>query len=324
LKFTKDSLKIDAAAAAEALQAEIRRQIGRVLKKSGAVIGISGGIDSSVCAALCARALGPGRVVGVMMPETDSSPESERLARVLSDKFGFETLKEDISGGLAGLDCYQRRDEAIRMVFPDYGEGWKNKITIPTNILEKETFNYFNLTVENRKGEVFTERMPLKAYLQIVAASNLKQRLRMTTLYYHAEKRNYAVVGTGNKDEHMQGFFVKYGDGGADLKPIAHLLKIQVYQVAEAIGVPEEIIKRTPTTDTYSFEVTQEEFFFGLDFYTMDMLWHAMENNVPPAEAAAVLGLSVPQVEKGYANIKRKVIATEYLRMAPLEVGETK
>jgi NAD+ synthase len=324
LKFTKDCLKIDASAVAESLQAEIRHQIGRVLKKSGAVVGISGGIDSSVCAALCARALGPGRVVGIMMPETDSSPESERLARALGEKFGFETIKEDISGGLAGLGCYQRRDEAIRMVFPDYGKGWKNKITIPTNILEKDTFNFFNLIVENPKGEVFTERLPLKAYLQIVAASNLKQRLRMTTLYYHAEKRNYAVVGTGNKDEHMQGFFVKYGDGGADLKPIAHLFKIQVYQVAETIGVPQEIIKRTPTTDTYSFEVTQEEFFFGLDFYTMDLLWHALENDVPPATAAAVLGLSEAQVEKGYANIKRKVMATEYLRMAPLEIGQAK
>jgi NAD+ synthase len=162
--------------------------------------------------------------------------------------------------------------------------------------------------------------MPLQAYLQVVAASNLKQRLRMTTLYYHAEKRNYAVVGTGNKDEHLQGFFVKYGDGGADLKPIAHLFKIQVYQLAEALGVPQEIIKRTPTTDTYSFEVTQEEFFFGLDFYRMDMLWHAMENDVPPAEAAEVLGLSREQVERGYANIKRKIVATEYLRLAPLEI----
>ncbi|MCX6835046.1 MAG: NAD(+) synthase [candidate division Zixibacteria bacterium] len=324
MKFTKNSLKIDAAAVAESLQAEIRHQIGRVLKKSGAVVGISGGIDSSVCIALCARALGPNRVIGIMMPETDSSPESERLARKLSEKFGFETLKEDISGGLAGLGCYQRRDEAIRMVFPDYSAGWKNKIVLPTNILEKETFNYFNLTVENPKGEVFTERMPLKAYLQIVAASNLKQRLRMTTLYYHAEKHNYAVIGTGNKDEHMQGFFVKYGDGGADLKPIAHLFKIQVFQLAEAVGVPEEIIKRKPTTDTYSFEVTQEEFFFGLDFYTMDMLWYAMEHDIPPTEAAGVLGLTVAQVEKGYANIKRKITATEYLRMAPLEAGQSK
>ncbi|MEW5795025.1 MAG: NAD(+) synthase [Candidatus Zixiibacteriota bacterium] len=320
MKFTKDSLKIDAARAAEQMEAELRRQVGRVLKKSGAVIGVSGGIDSSVCAALCARALGPKRVVGIMMPETDSSPQSERLACQLGEKFGFETIKEDISGGLAGLGCYSRRDEAIRRVFPEYTDGWKNKIVIPTNILEKDTYNYFNLTVENPRGEVMTKRMPLEAYLQVVAASNLKQRLRMTTLYYHAEKRNYAVVGTGNKDEHMQGFFVKYGDGGADLKPIAHLYKIQVYQIAEAIGIPEEIIKRTPTTDTYSFEVTQEEFFFGLDFYTMDMLWYALENDVPPDEAAAVLGLTVAQVEHGYANIKRKVVATEYLRMAPLEM----
>ncbi len=320
MKFNKDSLKIDADQAVEHLCKELRRQVGRTLKKSGAVVGISGGIDSSVCVALAAKALGPKRVLGVMMPESDSSPESERLARLLSDKYGFQTIKEDLSAGLAGLDCYGKRDEAIRTVFPDYDGKWKNKITIPTNILEKDTFNFFNLTVENNKGEILTERMPVKAYLQVVAASNLKQRLRMTTLYYQGEKHNYAVVGTGNKDEHMQGFFVKYGDGGADLKPIAHLYKIQVYQLAEALGVPQEIIERTPTTDTYSFEVTQEEFFFGLDFYTMDMLWHALENRVPAAEAAEVLGLTVDQVEHGYLNINRKIVATEYLRMAPLEI----
>jgi len=161
--------------------------------------------------------------------------------------------------------------------------------------------------------------MPLDVYLQVVAASNLKQRLRMTTLYYHAERLNRAVIGTGNKDEHEQGFFVKWGDGGADMKPIAHLFKIQVYQIAEYLGVPHEIIKRTPTTDTYSSEVTQEEFFFGLDFYTMDMLWYAMENNVPPEEAAKVLELTPEQVKKGYDAIKRKVDATQYLRMNPLD-----
>lgn len=320
MKFNKDSLNIDAPRVVEELCGIIRKQIGRTLHKSGAVVGISGGIDSSVCAALAARALGPKRVVGVMMPETDSSPESEQLARKLGETFGFETILDNISGGLAGLGCYERRDEAIRRVFPDYNERWKNKIVLPTSILEKETFNFFNLTVEDEQGQVITKRMPPDVYLQIMAASNLKQRLRMTTLYYHAEKRNYAVVGTGNKDEHMQGFFVKYGDGGADLKPIAHLFKVQVYQLAEALGVPKEIIKRTPTTDTYSFEVTQEEFFFGLDFKTMDMLWYAMEHDVPADEAAEVMGLRVEQVEHGYANIERKIIATEYLRAEPLEV----
>lgn len=318
MTFTKDSLKIDAARVADELCQTMRNQTRRDLKKTGAVVGISGGIDSSVCAALAARALGPKRVVGIMMPETDSSPESESLARELAAAFGFETIKENISAGLAGLGCYQRRDEAVKSVFPEFDETYTSKITIPSNILEKESFNFFNLTIANKNGEK-TKRLPLEAYLQIVAASNLKQRLRMTTLYYHAEKRNWAVVGTGNKDEHMQGFFVKYGDGGADLKPIAHLFKIQVYQLAEYLGVPSGIIKRTPTTDTYSAEVTQEEFFFGLDFYTMDMLWYAMETGVPAAEAARVLDISAEQAEKGYANIQRKITATEYLRLAPLE-----
>lgn len=318
MAFNKDSLKIDAQKVADHLCDVILKQISGTLKKSGAVVGISGGIDSSVVAALCSRALGPKKVLGIMMPEKESSGESEKLARKLGKKFGFETIKENITDGLAGLGCYRERNEAIKQVFPEFDESWNCKITIPTNILEKKTFNFFTLSIENKAGEVKTKRMPPSAYLQIVAASNFKQRLRMTTLYYHAEKRNWAVAGTGNKDEHEQGFFVKYGDGGADLKPIGHLFKIQVYQLAEFLGVPDEIINRTPTTDTYSAEVTQEEFFFGLDFYRMDMLWHALEENVPAKDAARILDLSVEQVETAYANIKRKILATEYLRMEPL------
>lgn len=320
MKFNKDSLKIDARLVSEQLAETVVRQIRGTMKKAGAVVGISGGLDSSVVLALCAKALGPKRVVGIMMPETDSSPDSQQLAQLLADKFGVETILESITGGLEGMGCYRRRDEAIRQVFPEYDDSYTNKITIPTNILEKETFNFFNLTISGPDGETKTRRMPPSAYLQIVAASNLKQRLRMTTLYYHAEKRNYAVAGTGNKDEHCQGFFVKYGDGGADLKPIAHLFKVQVYQLAEELGVPDEIINRVPTTDTYSAGSTQEEFFFGLDFYRMDMLWYAMENGVAPEEAASVLGLTEQQVVRAYTNIQRKIDATEYLRLPPLEI----
>lgn len=320
MKFHKDVLKLDCAAVVDELGDIVVRQIRDQLKKTGAVIGISGGIDSSVCAALCSRILGPKRVLGVMMPETDSSPESRELAEILAEEFGFETTVENISEGLAGMGCYRRRDEAIRSVFPEFTSDWKCKITIGGSITDSKAYNYFNLAVTDPDGRMESKRMPLSAYLQVVAASNLKQRLRMSTLYYHAEKRNWAVVGTGNKDEHMQGFFVKYGDGGADLKPIAHLYKIQVYQLAEYLGVPDDIIGRTPTTDTYSDDVTQEEFFFGLDFYNMDMIWHAMENDVPAAEVAPVLGLSEEQVERAMAGIRRKIIATEYLRMPPLEV----
>jgi len=322
LSFNKDSLKIDSAAVSDELGRQIVRQVRGTMKKGGAVIGISGGIDSSTVAALCAVHLGPKRVLGVIMPEKDSAGESRDLALSLADKFGFETVTENITPGLDGMGCYERRDEAIKRLFPEYDPAhYGCKITIPTNILEKDTFNFFTLSIEDKDGHLQSKRMPPDVYLQVVASSNLKQRLRMTTLYYHAERLNWAVVGTGNKDEHMQGFFVKYGDGGADLKPIAHLFKIQVYQIAEHLGVPDEIIKRTPTTDTYSSEVTQEEFFFGLDFYKMDMLWYAMENGISPEEAAGVLDLSVEQVERGYANITRKIRATEYLRLPPLEIS---
>ncbi len=320
MPFNKDSLKIDAAKETDRLCEAIVRQTRKFMKK-GAVVGISGGIDSSVVVALCARALGPQRVLGIMMPESESSSESESLARKLGDKFGFETMKEVLTDALSGAGCYQKRNEAIKSVFPEFDDSWSCKITIPSNILEKETFNFFTLTIA-KGGESKSKRMPPAAYLQVVAASNYKQRIRMTTLYYHAEKRNWLVAGTGNKDEHEQGFFVKYGDGGADIKPIAHLFKIQVYQIAEYLGIPQEIIKRTPTTDTYSAEVTQEEFFYGLDFYRMDMLWHALELNVPVDEAARVLGLTPEQVGRAYSNIKRKIDATEYLRMHPLMADE--
>ncbi|UCD94918.1 MAG: NAD(+) synthase [Candidatus Zixiibacteriota bacterium] len=323
MQFSRNSLRIDAQETSEQLGKMILTQIRGTLKKGGAVVGISGGIDSSVVAALCVEALGPSRVVGVMMPEKESAGESKDLAVVLAEKFGFETVVEEISGGLEGLGCYRRRNEAVRAVFPDFDESRdKCKITMPSNILEKDTFNIFTLTVEKADGRIESKRMPPSAYLQIVAASNYKQRMRMAILYYHAEKRNWAVVGTGNKDEHMQGFFVKYGDGGTDLKPIAHLYKTQIYQLAVHLGIPEEIIGRIPTTDTYSAEVTQEEFFFGMDFYNMDMLWYAMEHNVPPEEAAEVLNLTVEQVERGYTHIKRKIKATEYLRMRPLGFEE--
>ena len=320
MEFHKDILKIDAESISKQLCDRIGQQITRTLKKRGAVVGISGGIDSSVVAALCVMALGADKVLGVIMPEKDSSPDSSALALMLAGKLGIETVTEDITGGLEGMACYAKRDEAIKKVFPEYDSSYKCKITMPSNVLEKDSFNFFTLTIEDETGNSKAKRMPVSVYLQVVAASNLKQRLRMTTLYYHAEKRNWAVVGTGNKDEHEQGFFVKYGDGGTDLKPIVHLFKVQIYQLADYLGIPDEIIKRTPTTDTYSAEVTQEEFFFGLDFYVMDMLRYAMEHNIPATEAAKVLNLTTEQVERGYANIKRKIEATEYLRMSPLTV----
>ena len=255
------------------------------------------------------------------MPEEDSNPDSEMLAKNLAAQYKVELVVENMTPALAGFGTYARRDEAMKAVFPEYdGKTYKSKIVLPTALGEKDTLNIFQLTIITPDGEEKTKRLPLKEYLQIVAASNFKQRSRMAMEYYHADRLNYAVIGTGNKNEHEQGFFVKWGDGGADIKPIAHLFKSQVYQLAAYLDVPKEIQERTPTTDTYSAECTQEEFFFRVPHHIGDVVWFGMENNVPTNAVAAALNLSEEQVINVQNDIKRKLKTTEYLKANPVHL----
>ena len=321
MPFSKNDIRIDAAAETERIILSLRRIVGQDLNKRGGVIGISGGIDSSVCLALSAKAFGPERMLGITMPESDSNPISAVLARKLAQQFDVPFLVEDMTAALAGFGTYRRRDEAIRNVFPEYDSTYRAKIVLPSAMGAKDQLNVYQLTIISPEGEEKTERIPLKEYLQIVAASNFKQRSRMSMLYYHADRLNYAVIGTANKNEHGQGFFVKYGDGGADIKPIAHLFKTQVFQLAAYLGIPKEIQERTPTTDTYSAECTQEEFFFRVPFEIGDIVSYAMEKNVPVKEVAEELDLSEEQVVHIQNDIKRKIRATEYLRAEPRHIG---
>jgi NAD+ synthase len=321
MKFNKQVIDIDPAAETDRIVEALRRNV-RSLRRYGAVVGISGGLDSSVVLALCVRAFGLQKLAAVMMPEKDSEPESEQMARRLAAHFGLTPTLEVITPVLDGFDCYRRRDEAIRRVFPDYdaSKGYKAKIVLPPNVLDEDMLNVFSLVVITPRGEELSKQLPVREFLQIVAASNLKQRTRMAMLYYHAEVNNYAVIGTANRNEHDQGFFVKYGDGGVDIKAIGHLFKTQIYQLAEYLGVPEEIRRRTPTTDTYGAPCNQQEFFFRLPFETMDLLWFAQEHNVPLAEVAQVMGLTEIQVRRAFDDFTRKLRGTEYLRLAPLDI----
>lgn len=317
MTFSKHDIDIDAGAEATRIIEQMRQIVGRDLRRQGGVIGISGGIDSSVCLALSVKAFGPEKVLGVTMPESDSNPISAVLARKLARQYGVPYIVEDMTAALAGFGAYRRRDEAMNKVFPEFDATFKAKIVLPSALGEKDQLNVFRLAIISPEGEKKAERIPLKEYLQIVAASNFKQRSRMSMLYYHADRLNYAVIGTGNKNEHEQGFFVKYGDGGADIKPIAHLFKTQVFQLASYLGVPNEIQERTPTTDTYSAECTQEEFFFRVPFEVGDVVWYAMEKSVPIKEVAKELDLTEETVSHIQNDIKRKIKATEYLRAEP-------
>ena len=241
----------------------------RRLGRRGAVVAVSGGVDSGVVAGICVRAVGPERVLCLRLPERDIGGSSSDLGLELAQHLGARTEEESITAALEGLGCYRRRDEAIRRVFPDYEPDWRHKLVRSAS---SGGIVFFTLVVERPDGSEESARMPPEAYRELISATNMKQRVRKLFEYTWAERLGYAVIGTPNLLEYDQGFFVKGGDGLADIKPIARVYKTQVYALARELGLPEAIATRAPTTETFSMPQTQEEFYFGHPYDRMDLL----------------------------------------------------
>ncbi len=284
--LTLDALTLDPDVALAEIGDQLSEIVFRRLRKRGVIVAVSGGIDSSVAAALCVRALGADRVLALLLPESESSGDTLDLSTVLVEHLGVESVVEDITPMLDAFGCYRRRDDAIRQVVPEYGDGWRAKLVLPS-VLASERLPIFSVVVESPAGERTQARLTSDAYRAVVAATSFKQRTRKMLEYYHADRLDRAVVGTPNRLEYDQGFFVKGGDGAADVKPIAHLYKTQVYQLAEHLGIPEEIRTRPPTTDTYSLPQSQEEFYFSVPYQVLDLCLYALNNGVPAASVAA-------------------------------------
>ncbi len=318
--LTPEVLALDCGAEAERIARWMRHALGTTLRKRGVVVAMSGGIDSSACAALAVHALGPAKVFGLLLPERDSSGFSTARGRQLAQHLGIAHELHDIAPALEALGCYRQRDEAIRRVVPAYGEGWRNKIVIAGGT--DGGINYFKLVVQSPDGAMHEQRLPLREYLQIVAATNFKQRVRKTLEYFHADRLNHAVIGTPNRLEYDQGFFVKNGDGAADLKPIAHLYKTQVYAMARHLGLPDEICAAVPTTDTYSLPQGQDEFYFALPYAQMDLALWALNHGRPAAELAQALSIGEAQAQRICADIENKRRGTHYLHARPLLVED--
>lgn len=318
MAFSKDVLALDLEAKANELSAALSDAVLKRLKRRGLVVAVSGGIDSACVAALAVKALGPKRVFGLLLPEKDSSSKSEQLGRELCEKFGIAYEKVDIAPMLEAAGCYRARDEAVRSVFPDFDGKMPWKMVMHGDRLGTDALNVFYVVVETPDGQTHRVRLTPKAYLTILAATNFKQRCRKMMEYFHADRLIFAASGTPNRLEYDQGFFVKLGDGSADVKPIAGLYKTQVYALARHLGVPEGILSREPTTDTYSMDQSQEDFYFSVHYSKLDLILWGKNHGVPAAEVASGMGFTTEQVERVYADIDQKRASTAYLHAPPL------
>ena len=318
--FGSRSLTLDPDREVSRISQRIKELLAR-FKRKGCVVGMSGGIDSSVVAALCVHAVGKNNVLGLFLPEKESSPDALRLSALMADVLGMKTVVEDITPVLEAVGCYKKRDDAIRIVCPEYTPQYKSKIVL-SSVVESEALRIFSIVIRTPDGREIRKRLTVKAYLGIVAAMNFKQRTRKMLEYHHADWLNYAVVGTPNRLEYDLGFFVKLGDGAADMKPIAHLYKTQVYQIAGYLGVPEEIRTRIPTTDTYSLPQSQQEFYFSLPYDKMDLCLFGKDNGIPIGEIADMTGLAAEQIFRVFRDIEQKRRTSEYLHLPPQLIEE--
>ncbi len=316
MAFSRDALRIDCEAEAQRIYSFIDRQVGD-MRKGGAVVGLSGGIDSALSAELCLRALGKDRVLGLILPEKESNPISAEYAERHARQMGIPAETIDITRTLEAFGVYDKRDRAVRAVFPEHDASWKTKIVLPADLLSRDAISFFTLKAEDAAGNRHSARLKNEQLRSIVAATNVKQRTRMVCLYRVAERENYMVCGTTNRSEAVQGFFVQYGDGGVDIEPLQHLYKTQVYRLAEHLGVIKEIIDRPPSPDTYSSVVTDEEFFFRMPYETLDLLLYAWENQAPAHEVSAAMGLTEEQVKRAFRDFTSKHSATRHLRRLP-------
>ena len=316
MDFTRDALKIDCAGEAERIAAFIGEQ-ARTMRRRGAVIGLSGGVDSALSASLAVKVFGRDKVLALLLPDKESSPQSAQFAAREAARLGIEALTVDITPMLEAFGTYKKRDAVARAVRPEFGPDWKLKITLPADVLDRDGYNFFTLTTIDPQGRSRADRLNNDQAQGIIAATCTKHRTRMLVQYYYAEKANFLVCGTTNRSEALQGLFVKYGDGGVDIEPIAHLYKNQVFQLAEFLGVIPEILDRAPCPDTYSAPVTDEEWFFRMPFKTLDLLLFAWENKIGIPEVCRVMKLREDQVGRAFRDFASKHRTTEHLRRMP-------
>jgi NAD+ synthase len=286
-------------------------------KKKGAVLGVSGGIDSAVALTLCVQELGSENVYCLLLPEKESAPSSKTLGADICESMGVSYEEVPISPILESLNIYEKKEQIIKRTCPEYDpEIHKTSLVLP-DFLNQGLLNVPYIRLIKDDETVAKYRLKASDYLEMIGLQGVKQRSRMLVQYMYAETMNYVVCGTTNKTELLLGQYVKYGDGGVDLEPLADCYKTQIYALGRYLNVNEEIMKRPPSADTWSHYTTDEEFYWRMPINVMDQLLYSREHNLPLHVIEANTGLSREKIEQALKHINKIKDSTEYIRAAP-------
>lgn len=238
----------------------------RRLHKRGALVQLSGGIDSSVVVHLCAKTLGAENVVALYLPDTSTGPETEAFVRAAAESAGVRLVSRPIAATIEAQKPQSEVTEIIRRYAPDYDPATHAyAVNASQSMAQRLGTLVYRVSIGPRHGTPDrTLKMSVDDLRAIIAYQNRKQRTRMLFAYAEAEELGYAVVGASNGDELDTGFVVKYGDDAADICAIGDMPKPAVYDLARQLGVPQQIIERPPTTDTYALQQTQQDYYYAL------------------------------------------------------------
>ena len=287
-------------------QIQFIREHVKEQNKSGVILGLSGGIDSAVVAALAVRALGADKVHALILPDVDSADTTVEDARLVADSLGIKNIQvKDISPLIKTIGAYDLFPELYNGL--DRNQRGEQIVKMKAEIVKKNTGDQDFLSYYRTNA--------LKRLRDIRALWNTKIRLRMTSIYMEAERHNLLVLGTTNRTEYELGWFTKYGDGGVDIELLYPLYKNKVFALAKVLNIPEKIINKKPSGDI--LPGVDDESGIGVPYEILDEVLAQLSKNTSPEKIAAQLKVSMDTIQKIDGLIKssrfNKIVPVNFL-----------
>jgi NAD+ synthase len=249
------------------------------------------------------------------MPEKESDNSSQILAEQVSKKFNFNTETIDITKILESFGVYEMKEKIVCEKFPKFSLKCKYRVVVPPK--SKNIIGVPFLEILDEDNQRHKLKISSSDFLTLTASTSIKHRVRMTLLYFHGEKNNFSVVGTTNKSEYQQGYFVKYGDGGSDIEPLVNIYKSQIYQLGKFLEIPNEILVSDASPDVWSFSTSDEEFFYTVPYDVVDLILYSRENKLSISDVQKISELKTEDIENLFQMQNIKQIKSQHMRETP-------